>query len=377
MYPEQTRINAAISYFFLGPFFLLSKKNSPFWEKFVQQHSKKATIIIFFMIITLSGIWIFRDILKYWIIGFDLYQIIFSVALIFFFLLLIKWSYQAFEWIEAWKILSFSEIKWKNLEEKKFTEEEKIRIFMSFLPFVGDFLQKKYNINEIKTISKVSNFLLFLLFSSWYFGWNVNIFSSIIIIFWIIIAISTLVNLISSSKFLNLKFYSKVPSYHEFKAFLISILIMTKEYILVAFGKEKKNNLKQVFQDFYQKYSETKNINQKLPIYAKIVAIPVINLIFLPILFQKKYQEHKWNILQAIFLTILFVIIFWFKKWYLLYFLSFAIVDLFLEADKNTNINAPIVSIIKGILTKSKNTIEKINELNNFEETEKINFNEK
>lgn len=377
MYPEQTRINAAISYFFLGPFFLLSKKNSPFWEKFVQQHSKKATIIIFFMIITLSGIWIFRDILKYWIIGFDLYQIIFSVALIFFFLLLIKWSYQAFEWIEAWKILSFSEIKWKNLEEKKFTEEEKIRIFMSFLPFVGDFLQKKYNINEIKTISKVSNFLLFLLFSSWYFGWNVNIFSSIIIIFWIIIAISTLVNLISSSKFLNLKFYSKVPSYHEFKAFLISILIMTKEYILVAFGKEKKNNLKQVFQDFYQKYSETKNINQKLPIYAKIVAIPVINLIFLPILFQKKYQEHKWNILQAIFLTILFVIIFWFKKWYLLYFLSFAMVDLFLEADKNTNINAPIVSIIKGILTKSKNTIEKINELNNFEETEKINFNEK
>lgn len=377
MYPEQTRINAAISYFFLGPFFLLSRKNSPFWEKFVQQHSKKATIIIFFMIITLSGIWIFRDILKYWIIGFDLYQIIFSVALIFFFLLLIKWSYQAFEWIEAWKILSFSEIKWKNLEEKKFTEEEKIRIFMSFLPFVGDFLQKKYNINEIKTISKVSNFLLFLLFSSWYFGWNVNIFSSIIIIFWIIIAISTLVNLISSSKFLNLKFYSKVPSYHEFKAFLISILIMTKEYILVAFGKEKKNNLKQVFQDFYQKYSETKNINQKLPIYAKIVAIPVINLIFLPILFQKKYQEHKWNILQAIFLTILFVIIFWFKKWYLLYFLSFAIVDLFLEADKNTNINAPIVSIIKGILTKSKNTIEKINELNNFEETEKINFNEK
>lgn len=377
MYPEQTRINAAISYFFLGPFFLLSKKNSPFWEKFVQQHSKKATIIIFFMIITLSGIWIFRDILKYWIIGFDLYQIIFSVALIFFFLLLIKWSYQAFEWIEAWKILSFSEIKWKNLEEKKFTEEEKIRIFMSFLPFVGDFLQKKYNINEIKTISKVSNFLLFLLFSSWYFGWNVNIFSSIIIIFWIIIAISTLVNLISSSKFLNLKFYSKVPSYHEFKAFLISILIMTKEYILVAFGKEKKNNLKQVFQDFYQKYSEPKNINQKLPIYAKIVAIPVINLIFLPILFQKKYQEHKWNILQAIFLTILFVIIFWFKKWYLLYFLSFAIVDLFLEADKNTNINAPIVSIIKGILTKSKNTIEKINELNNFEETEKINFNEK
>lgn len=377
MYPEQTRINAAISYFFLGPFFLLSKKNSPFWEKFVQQHSKKATIIIFFMIITLSGIWIFRDILKYWIIGFDLYQIIFSVALIFFFLLLIKWSYQAFEWIEAWKILSFSEIKWKNLEEKKFTEEEKIRIFMSFLPFVGDFLQKKYNINEIKTISKVSNFLLFLLFSSWYLGGNVNIFSSIIIIFWIIIAISTLVNLISSSKFLNLKFYSKVPSYHEFKAFLISILIMTKEYILVAFGKEKKNNLKQVFQDFYQKYSEHKNINQKLPIYAKIVAIPVINLIFLPILFQKKYQEHKWNILQAIFLTILFVIIFWFKKWYLLYFLSFAIVDLFLEADKNTNINTPIVSIIKGILIKSKNTIEKINELNNFEETEKINFNEK
>lgn len=379
MYPEQTRINAAISYFFLAPFFILSKKNSPFWEKFVQQHSKKATIIILFMIVSLGIIWFLKDFLKFTIIWFSIYQIIFSIALTFFFILLIAWSYQAFKWIEPWKTFSIKEkiSEEENLETKEISEEEKIRIFMSFLPFLWEFLYKKYQLKEIEIVKKVSNFLLFLLFSSWYFWWSVNIISFAIIIFWIILAITTLVFLITKSQFLNLNFYSKIPSYNEIIAFLSSILVLTKEYILVAFGKEKTKNLKETFIYFSEKYNKIQEPQEKLSINPILIAIPFLNLIFVPILFQKKYREYRGNILQWVFLTILIAIIFYLKNWYLLYFLGFWLLELLLNTKNNTNINAPIINIVKIISGTTSETINKINELNNFEETEKINFNEK
>ena len=43
---EQDRINAMISYFFLGPLFLLAKKGTPLAETYVRNHSLKATKII-------------------------------------------------------------------------------------------------------------------------------------------------------------------------------------------------------------------------------------------------------------------------------------------------------------------------------------------
>lgn len=43
---EQDRINAMISYFFLGPLFLLAKKNTPFADPYVRGHAKQSSIII-------------------------------------------------------------------------------------------------------------------------------------------------------------------------------------------------------------------------------------------------------------------------------------------------------------------------------------------
>ena len=43
---EQDRINAMISYFFLGPLFLVAKKGTPLANSYVRGHAKKASSII-------------------------------------------------------------------------------------------------------------------------------------------------------------------------------------------------------------------------------------------------------------------------------------------------------------------------------------------
>lgn len=43
---EQDRINAMISYFFLGPLFLLAKKNTPLADPYVRGHARQSSIII-------------------------------------------------------------------------------------------------------------------------------------------------------------------------------------------------------------------------------------------------------------------------------------------------------------------------------------------
>ena len=46
MHEDQTRINATISYFFLGPLFLLARAGSPLAESYVHSHAKRASIIM-------------------------------------------------------------------------------------------------------------------------------------------------------------------------------------------------------------------------------------------------------------------------------------------------------------------------------------------
>jgi hypothetical protein len=48
---EQSRINAVISYFFLGPFILFAKKDTPLGEQYVQAHAKEASKIIGIMLV--------------------------------------------------------------------------------------------------------------------------------------------------------------------------------------------------------------------------------------------------------------------------------------------------------------------------------------
>lgn len=79
---EQSRINAVISYFFLGPIFLLAKSGTPLAETYVRNHAKKASkIILFSFIVFLVYVFLVRNFLNLSILGVSL-DTIFLIAII-------------------------------------------------------------------------------------------------------------------------------------------------------------------------------------------------------------------------------------------------------------------------------------------------------
>ncbi len=77
---EQSRINAMISYFLLGPLFLLAKSGTPLREPFVRSHAFRASII---MGIALSIYCVYilfiRVFLDISLLGIQLHSIILSI----------------------------------------------------------------------------------------------------------------------------------------------------------------------------------------------------------------------------------------------------------------------------------------------------------
>jgi hypothetical protein len=48
---EQSRINAVICYFFLGPFILFAKKDTPLGDTYVRAHAKESSKIVGIMVV--------------------------------------------------------------------------------------------------------------------------------------------------------------------------------------------------------------------------------------------------------------------------------------------------------------------------------------
>ena len=77
---EQSRINAMISYFFLGPLFLLAKSGTPLRDPFVRSHAIRASIIMS-IAAGIYGVYIFliRILLDFSILGIQVHDIILSI----------------------------------------------------------------------------------------------------------------------------------------------------------------------------------------------------------------------------------------------------------------------------------------------------------
>ncbi len=76
MYEEQARINAMISYFFLGPIFLLARGGSPLADPYVRVHAKRASFILLFGSFGYAGYIFLKPLLVWSIFGIPLASII-------------------------------------------------------------------------------------------------------------------------------------------------------------------------------------------------------------------------------------------------------------------------------------------------------------
>lgn len=175
-----------------------------------------------------------------------------------------------------------------------YSEELKIQIALSFLPIISAFIAEKNPLPEIIIGRKVSHFLLFLLIVSWVaIGSSINILSFLILIGFIGLIVTNAVWIFAKNSFLFLGFYNFIPTYHEFEARIFAFFIMTKEFLQVAFGKQKEKNFQDEYNKILAKNSEKIPFSENFWTHPTIIAIPFVNIITIPSFFQKKFHEYQ------------------------------------------------------------------------------------
>lgn len=370
MMPDiSTRINALIAYLFLGPIILLARAGTPLSHPYVRGHAKKASLYILFWIIAFIIYRLLYSFLNISLFGITLNSIVLTVIVSCTLLILIKWAYTAYQWIPAnesdWKSFGMPE---NSTYEWTYSEEDKIRIIASFIPFISSIITHKYPRYETILGNKISNFSAFIILTSIvFFSGATTTLILILSLLYIGLIVATTVQLFGFSKFLRFSFYDKIPSYLEFDAHVKSSIIRAFDFFRIAFGGQSRSAYQEIYRTTLEKNMLTKAYTNQYFMPAWLIAIPGINIISLPSLWQSEYKEYKLYILQWLLLTILAVWVIWFYgiNSQVGVYLLFPIIALAIQWKNNALVRAPITSIVVDIyflFTSSKEKMDAVKE---------------
>ena len=235
------------------------------------------------------------------------------------------------------------------METGVYSEEDKIRIIASFIPFVGTLVAHRYPRRETIIGKKVSSLAIFLLLTSIvFFSGATTTLTLLLTISYIGLIVVTSVQLFVFSRFLDFAFYSRIPTYLELDAHIKASVLAGINFFRVAFG----GTITSHYQENYTRILAHNQLIQSpsLPYFAplSIIALPVINLITLPSLWQSKYREYVPLILQGLLLTLvtLYIIVFYGSASQMGLYLLFPIIALLVESRDNILMRAPVTSIM-------------------------------
>lgn len=99
---EQSRINATISYFFLGPLFLLVRGDTPFSDPFVRGHARRASVIIgVSLVIILIYLFLIQPLITWSLFGISIRSVILTIFMTILSFFLLHGAYRAYHGIDA------------------------------------------------------------------------------------------------------------------------------------------------------------------------------------------------------------------------------------------------------------------------------------
>lgn len=357
------RINAIIAYLFLGPIILLAKNDTPLADSFVRWHAKRASIIIFSGILAYICYRLIHSFLVFWVFGISFDNIVLSIIVSWTFLALIAWAYQAYNGVLA------SEFTWKSFSlpkstiyEWEYSDESKIRIIASFIPFFWIIVANFYPMNETLIWRKIGTIVsFFLLTSILFFSGTTTTLTLIITVVYIWLLVVTTVQLFGFSRFFHFEFYDRIPSYLELDAHFKASIITMLDFCRIAFGKEKNSDYQTRYSRYLSMNMRTEKVETVYFMPKWLIAIPFVNIITLPSIRQSKYREYLPFILQWLFITLFMIIIIYFYWWesQMGIYLLFPIITLIVESKDNILVRAPLTSFIVDLyilfsMSKSK-----------------------
>ncbi len=370
MHEEQARINATISYFFLGPLFLLAKSGNPLADPYVRIHSKKSSLIIGWGILSYLAYFILKPLLAFSLFGIPLTSIVLWTIITVLVGNLVYFAYKAYHWdSKVWINIAWQESAFFLFRDYHgVSDEEKIRIFASFVPLLGIWISSKYSSDITLLWRKVGTFAFIIISLSLLILDSTTGSSFIVILGVIALIIYTWVSLFLRGSLPILRFYEWIPSYCELKIHLKSSFTWLIWIISILNGKN-------TWASYMKIYNE--NLTTESPAWYKvlfminprIIGIPILNLITVSTLFQEKYSEYKDVILQGAFLTLLFIAL-WFlvPRSPLQLILVIPMVHLISFAHLSPSTRAPGVDLIIPLSSIFRNWKKKVEVLKDTEE---------
>ena len=273
---EQSRINAMIAYLFLGPLFLLVRSDTPIGEPYVRAHAKRASIIMGVALVAiLVYIFLLSPLFTLQLFGISLNSVILTVFMIVLSGVLVHGAYRAYHGIDARVMHGISLDTSSERIEGTYSEEEKVRIIASFIPFVGIYIAHKYSREPYTTGRKVGNMMAFILITLIvFYGGSVSTLVFALTIASIVLWIVTFVYLFFYNQLFSLGAYRYIPTYASIEAHIVAGVISIYDFFRVAFGGGKTSTYTDIYTTKKELYSESvvPEVPYILPTW--IVALP-------------------------------------------------------------------------------------------------------
>ncbi len=357
---EQSRINAVISYFFLGPLFLLAKKGTPLAVESVQIHAKKSSkIILITLIVLFLYFFLLKNLLNVNFLGIQLDTILLTLIIGGCLYLLLRGAYYAYTWVIATpeQIEKNSQITLPSTHTYTVeTEEEKVHLLAGMIPFLWIWLSKKYP-SEIMTHSRIlGSFFTFFSLASFSVGGSESFIPFLIIGSYILLFVVEWVSIFLQGQFLIIKPLTQIPAYSDIEAFILASLRSIWEFFRIVFWGSARTTFSTLLQEESEKNKVITQIHTPYFMPIGSVWIPFWNIFTLPSLFLEKYTEYRNLIVQWFFITVIIAYVgiylrdFWSP---ILSLLLFPIIHLLIFSSSDTSTHSPGIGTIVEILRRS------------------------
>jgi len=318
---EKKRINAAISYLFMGELFLLAKNNPNFGDIFVRNHAKSATKIHLTFLVIILAYKKFAESFLYIsvpIININISRVIEASLYIIFTLLLIRWAYKAYYWKSADEIKirkDYLKIE-EELVDNNLSETSKIIYIASYIPFFGIIVWSKYNSNINKYGMKI--WWIFSLILVFFLLTKHNDLAFILSLFYIILMAFAGVMIFTQQKIMFSNFVNNIYNLKELYCHIRAIFYYILEAIRITLWWKGEISFWEIYNKVKvkeEKYYSLANeylVDKNLIFWNKLIFIPIVNLIYLPTFFFDKNSRYIIAIIQWLVITVFSIFLWYF-----------------------------------------------------------------
>lgn len=361
MIDQKIKINATISYLFLGELFLLARNNPNFNNDFVKSHSKNAVKIhLYFFLVLIIYNFFLAQFFYYKLIVITLDNIFQILIYLTFLYYIVKWSYIAYKW-EGTNNFKFAinidsprihDIEWR------LSETDKIIYLGSFIPFLWLIVWQKNELSINSHGTKLWSIFWIIMLLCMIFN-HPNILL-ILGLFYIIIIAYLWIMILVHDKIIIHWFIDKISSLNVIYTKIKVYFIYGLDFLKMIFTKKKELDIKNTYSQVVEKekkfdeLASTYLTSTNVLFSNKIIFVPILNFIYLPKYFVDKKSRYILAIAQWIIISTILIII-WYFFW--LYsenqlILLFPIFLWLANIDKNPFFRIPVIFEIYTILDK-------------------------